>query len=200
VIAPAALNQRCTLDAGHAYQPCRQGGTTDTATPSSSRSSSWWPRPTRGGSYMWCSTTTAPHPSHSQGPARQASARPPALHPDFGELDEPGRGVRLHHHPPGDPAGQLRQRRGPGRCHPPLRRWLDQRRQPFVWVKDADDIMSNATRKRTSGTRHSRLPRKLPATDLTDPACLLWSSKRTESGIAERAHAAAPPSDPETRC
>ena len=62
-------------------------------------------------------------------------ARPPALHPDFGELDEPGRGVRLHHHPPGDPAGQLRQRRGPGRCHPPLRRWPDQRCQPFLWVK-----------------------------------------------------------------
>jgi hypothetical protein len=26
--------------------------------------------------------------------------------------------------------------------------------QPFVWVKDADDIMIKATRKRTSGTEH----------------------------------------------
>ena len=30
-----------------------------------------------------------------------------ALHPDLGELDEPGRGVLFDHHPPGDPAGQL---------------------------------------------------------------------------------------------
>jgi transposase len=30
----------------------------------------------------------------------------------------------------------------------------NQRCQPFVWVKDADDIMIKATRKRTSGTEH----------------------------------------------
>jgi transposase len=30
----------------------------------------------------------------------------------------------------------------------------NQRCQPFVWVKDADDIMVKATRKRTSGTEH----------------------------------------------
>ena len=38
-----------------------------------------------------------------------------------------------------------------------IRRFVDgwnQRCQPFVWVKDADDIMVNATRKRTSGTEH----------------------------------------------
>ena len=38
-----------------------------------------------------------------------------------------------------------------------IRRFIDgwnQRSQPFVWVKDADDIMVKATRKRTSGTKH----------------------------------------------
>ena len=35
---------------------------TGTATPSSSPSSSWWPRPIRGGSCIWCWTTTAPTP------------------------------------------------------------------------------------------------------------------------------------------
>ena len=30
----------------------------------------------------------------------------------------------------------------------------NERCQPFVWVKDADDIMIKATRKRTSGTEH----------------------------------------------
>jgi transposase len=38
-----------------------------------------------------------------------------------------------------------------------IRRFVDgwnRRCQPFVWVKDADDIMVKATRKRTSGTEH----------------------------------------------
>jgi transposase len=38
-----------------------------------------------------------------------------------------------------------------------IRRFVDgwnQRSQPFVWVKDADDVMVKATRKRTSGTDH----------------------------------------------
>jgi len=38
-----------------------------------------------------------------------------------------------------------------------IRRFVDgwnQRCQPFVWIKDADDIMVKATRKRTSGTEH----------------------------------------------
>ncbi len=38
-----------------------------------------------------------------------------------------------------------------------IRRFIDgwnQRCQPFVWVKEADDIMVKATRKRTSGTEH----------------------------------------------
>ena len=38
-----------------------------------------------------------------------------------------------------------------------IRRFVDgwnERSQPFVWVKDADDIMIKATRKRTSGTEH----------------------------------------------
>ena len=38
-----------------------------------------------------------------------------------------------------------------------IRRFCDawnQRCQPFVWAKDADDIMIKATRKRTSGTKH----------------------------------------------
>jgi transposase len=38
-----------------------------------------------------------------------------------------------------------------------IRRFVDgwnQRCHPFVWVKDADDIMVKATRKRTSGTKH----------------------------------------------
>jgi transposase len=38
-----------------------------------------------------------------------------------------------------------------------IRRFVDgwnQRSQPFVWVKDADDIMIKVTRKRTSGTGH----------------------------------------------
>jgi hypothetical protein len=38
-----------------------------------------------------------------------------------------------------------------------IRRFCDawnQRCQPFLWVKDADDIMVKATRKRTSGTEH----------------------------------------------
>src|SRR5919204_1004510 len=39
-----------------------------TATPSSSPSSSWWPRPIRGGSCTWCWTTTAPTPMPRSGP------------------------------------------------------------------------------------------------------------------------------------
>jgi transposase len=38
-----------------------------------------------------------------------------------------------------------------------IRRFIDgwnERCQPFVWVKDTDDIMVKATRKRTSGTKH----------------------------------------------
>ena len=38
-----------------------------------------------------------------------------------------------------------------------IRRFCDawnQRCQPLVWAKDADDIMIKATRKRTSGTKH----------------------------------------------
>ena len=38
-----------------------------------------------------------------------------------------------------------------------IRRFVNgwnQRSHPFVWVKDADDIMVKATRKRTSGTEH----------------------------------------------
>jgi transposase len=38
-----------------------------------------------------------------------------------------------------------------------IRRFCDawnQRCHPFMWVKDADDIMVKATRKRTSGTEH----------------------------------------------
>jgi hypothetical protein len=38
-----------------------------------------------------------------------------------------------------------------------IRRFIDgwnERRQLFVWVKDPDDIMIKATRKRTSGTDH----------------------------------------------
>jgi transposase len=38
-----------------------------------------------------------------------------------------------------------------------IRRFVDgwnEHSQPFVWVKDADDIMIKATRKRTSGTQH----------------------------------------------
>ena len=37
-----------------------------------------------------------------------------------------------------------------------IRRFIDgwnERCHPFVWVKDADDIMVKATRKRTSGTK-----------------------------------------------
>jgi hypothetical protein len=30
----------------------------------------------------------------------------------------------------------------------------NERSQPFVWVKDADDSMVKATSKRTSGTQH----------------------------------------------
>ena len=71
-----------------------------------------------------------PHPRRGQGLAGQASTGPPALHPDLGELDEPGRGVLCDHHPPGDPAGQLPQRSRPDRCHPPLRRWLERALPP----------------------------------------------------------------------
>jgi hypothetical protein len=38
-----------------------------------------------------------------------------------------------------------------------IRRFVDgwnERGQPFVWVKDTDDIMIRATRKRTTGTEH----------------------------------------------
>ena len=45
-----------------------------------------------------------PHPSPRSRPGWPASTDPPALHPDLGELDEPGRGVLCDHHPPGDPA------------------------------------------------------------------------------------------------
>jgi hypothetical protein len=51
-----------------------------------------------------------------------------------------------------DPSGQLPKR---GRLVAAIRRLVDawnERCQPFVWVKDADDIMIKATRKRTSGT------------------------------------------------
>ena len=42
--------------------------TRGTATASSSPSSSWWPRPTRGGSCTWCWTTTAPTPMQASRP------------------------------------------------------------------------------------------------------------------------------------
>ena len=44
-----------------------------------------------------------------------------------------------------------------------IRRFCDawnERCHPFVWVKDADDIMVKATRKRTSGARWSRCDRR----------------------------------------
>ncbi len=44
---------------GQGHRPVLRRGT---ATASSSPSSSWWPRPTRGGSCTWCWTTTAPTP------------------------------------------------------------------------------------------------------------------------------------------
>jgi hypothetical protein len=119
-----------------------------TATPSSSPSSSWWPGPIHGGSCTRCWTTTAPHPSQGRGLAQQASAYPPAVHPDLGKLDAPRRALLCDHHAPGDPVWQLRRRFGPDR------RFVDgcnERCQPFVWVKDANDIMITATRKRTSG-------------------------------------------------
>jgi hypothetical protein len=79
---------------------------------------------------------------------------PPALHPDLGELDEPGRGVLCDHHPPGDPAGSFPS---VADLLAAIRRFVDgwnERCQPFVWVKDADDIMVKAPRNRTSGTEH----------------------------------------------
>jgi transposase len=55
-----------------------------------------------------------PQPCHGPGLADQASARPPALHADLGELDEPGRGVLFDHRTPGAAPWRLRQRPGAG--------------------------------------------------------------------------------------
>jgi hypothetical protein len=92
-------------------------------------------KPTRGGSCMWCSTTTAPTPIHGQGLARQASARPPALHPDFGSwmnLVEMFVSIITRQ------AIRRVSFAGVGDLVAAIRRFVDgwnQRRQPFVWVK-----------------------------------------------------------------
>ena len=44
---------------------------------------------------------------------------------------------------------------GKGRRHPPLRRWLEQAQPALPVDKDADDVMIEVTRKRTSGTNTS---------------------------------------------
>ena len=123
------------LDAGHAHQPCRQGGPTDTATPSSSRSSSWWPRPTRGGSCMWCWTTTAPTPIPQPRPAGQASTRAAALHPTSASWMNL---VELFVSIITRQAIRRVSFASVGDLVAAIRRFVDgwnQRRQPFVWVK-----------------------------------------------------------------
>ena len=85
--ARAAPSGAPTTTPGTGRPPCSQrwrsrpvasptSALTATATVSSSRSSSWWPRPTRGDSCTWCWTTTAPTPtprSRHGWPATQGS-------------------------------------------------------------------------------------------------------------------------------
>ena len=71
---------------------------------------------------------------------------------------------------------ELPQCSRPGCCHPPLRRGRNQRSHP-CGVKEADDIMVKATRKRTSGTGNT-----LAAEALTPEASTVPSGPGTRPG------------------
>jgi transposase len=86
-LRPGSPSGAPTTPPGTGRPPCSQrwrwrpvasptSALTATATVSSSPSSSWWPRPTRGDSCTWCWTTTAPTPtprSRHGWPATQGS-------------------------------------------------------------------------------------------------------------------------------
>ena len=60
---------------------------------------------------------------------------------DLRVVAEPGRGVLLDHHPPGDPPRFIQQRQ---RTVAAIGAFIDgwnQRSHPFVWTKTADEIL-----------------------------------------------------------
>jgi hypothetical protein len=114
----------------HGYSPkSRPAGsprtpvTTGTATMSSSRSSVRSQRPTHG---VKLHVVADNYATHHHPNVKAWLARNPriinALHPDQRILDEHGRDLLRHHHPPNHPPRHLHQRRRPDRRHPRVHR------------------------------------------------------------------------------
>ncbi len=99
-----------------------------------------------------CSTTSPPTRPPRSGLARAEPAHHLPLHAHQRLLDEPGRDVVRHPHPPRYPAGQLRQRQGAHRHDRCLHPQLERGASPFVWVKTADAILAKAVRKRPANS------------------------------------------------
>jgi hypothetical protein len=77
-----------------------------------------------------------PNPRRDQRLADEAPADHAALHPNFRVLAEPGRGLLRHHHQ----AGAIRTF---------IEGW-NERCQPFIWTRTADQILPHATREPNS--------------------------------------------------
>ena len=100
------------------------------------------------------SATTTPPTSRREGLVGPPLPDHPALHPDLGVLDEPGRDLLRDHHPAGYPPRHVRLGR---ELIEDITRFIDgwnERCQPFIWTTDADTIIAKPHRKLTSGTPH----------------------------------------------
>ena len=82
-----------------------------------------------------------------------APASADAFHPDLRIVAEPGRSVLRNHYPPSDPARHVRPSVKVliAAIETFIDAWND-RCQPFVWTKTADEILTKANRKVTSNT------------------------------------------------
>ena len=96
-----------------------------------------------------------PQAPRGQGLAGRQPAGARALHPDPRLLDEPGRGLVLHHRTPSHPPRHLRL--ASSDLNAKIRAFIDgwnDRCHPFVWTKTADQILNKANRQKTSNAGH----------------------------------------------